>query len=334
LIKGKHPAIITEEVFLQANELLKKNNIGYKKHINNENLPLKQFIACECCGQPMTGYLHKKKYIYYYKCYTRLCHNNVGAKQVHRMFTIILEHLQLDEAYINLYKEQLLMTYRTMTEEYAEDRKSISGQLSELKSKYEKLEERYAFGEIDKPLFEKFGAQLQEQIKATEDRKEQIDVKISNPEKLFETAARFYRNLQNVWLQGDLDKRLMLQHILFPKGIHYDKLNNAFRTSEVNEMIYFMSELSEDYEQKIRRLQDFFNLPSPSVESEGFEPPDLLQSTVFKTAAIDHSASSLNSLIFLKRPPMVISGHKSRLFIDICQYWNKNIFRGMPNTLK
>ena len=32
------------------------------------------------------------------------------------------------------------------------------------------------------------------------------------------------------------------------------------------------------------------------VESEGFEPPDLLQSAVFKTAAIDHSASSLWSV--------------------------------------
>ena len=30
------------------------------------------------------------------------------------------------------------------------------------------------------------------------------------------------------------------------------------------------------------------------AESEGFEPPDLLQSTVFKTAAIDHSANSLS----------------------------------------
>ena len=34
-----------------------------------------------------------------------------------------------------------------------------------------------------------------------------------------------------------------------------------------------------------------------SVESEGFEPPDLLQSAVFKTAAIDHSASSLGQLL-------------------------------------
>ena len=29
------------------------------------------------------------------------------------------------------------------------------------------------------------------------------------------------------------------------------------------------------------------------VEREGFEPPDLLQSAVFKTAALDHSAISL-----------------------------------------
>ena len=28
------------------------------------------------------------------------------------------------------------------------------------------------------------------------------------------------------------------------------------------------------------------------AEKEGFEPPDLLQSTVFKTAAFDHSAIS------------------------------------------
>ena len=33
-------------------------------------------------------------------------------------------------------------------------------------------------------------------------------------------------------------------------------------------------------------------LVSNLAESEGFEPPDLLQSTVFKTAAFDHSAIS------------------------------------------
>lgn len=34
------------------------------------------------------------------------------------------------------------------------------------------------------------------------------------------------------------------------------------------------------------------------AEREGFEPPDLLQSVVFKTTAIDHSAISPNLKLF------------------------------------
>ena len=40
------------------------------------------------------------------------------------------------------------------------------------------------------------------------------------------------------------------------------------------------------------------------AEKEGFEPPDLLQSTVFKTAAIDRSAISPGAkLAFESVPP-------------------------------
>jgi hypothetical protein len=34
------------------------------------------------------------------------------------------------------------------------------------------------------------------------------------------------------------------------------------------------------------------NVGKVKAESEGFEPPEVLPSTVFKTAAIDHSANS------------------------------------------
>ena len=38
--------------------------------------------------------------------------------------------------------------------------------------------------------------------------------------------------------------------------------------------------------------------PDLSAEREGFEPPEPLSSTVFKTAAIDHSAISPNGMLF------------------------------------
>ena len=47
-----------------------------------------------------------------------------------------------------------------------------------------------------------------------------------------------------------------------------------------------------------RCLSDY--LKRFSAEREGFEPPEPRSSTVFKTAAIDHSAISPSGLDFLK----------------------------------
>ena len=56
------------------------------------------------------------------------------------------------------------------------------------------------------------------------------------------------------------------------------------------------------------------------AEREGFEPPEVLPSTVFKTAAIDHSAISPN------RGRVSITGAKVRTFYIPCKFFH-NFFR-------
>ena len=52
------------------------------------------------------------------------------------------------------------------------------------------------------------------------------------------------------------------------------------------------------------------------AEEEGFEPPDLLQSTVFKTAAFDHSASSPRQKYGLKYfNPKVLQNYLLLIFV-------------------
>ena len=53
------------------------------------------------------------------------------------------------------------------------------------------------------------------------------------------------------------------------------------------------------YIKKIREQLSLF--PNCLAEREGFEPPEPLSSTVFKTAAIDHSAISPRTALLLKR---------------------------------
>ena len=59
----------------------------------------------------------------------------------------------------------------------------------------------------------------------------------------------------------------------------------------------------------------------PSAEKEGFEPPDLLQSTVFKTAAFDRSAISP-----VCRSRYLIAGAKLKCFFD-CENFFETIYK-------
>ena len=57
------------------------------------------------------------------------------------------------------------------------------------------------------------------------------------------------------------------------------------------------------------------------AEREGFEPPEPLSSTVFKTAAIDHSAISPS----VKHNHFPKSGAKVLLFFELCKFLIKNL---------
>jgi hypothetical protein len=57
------------------------------------------------------------------------------------------------------------------------------------------------------------------------------------------------------------------------------------------------------------------------AESEGFEPPEDFSSTVFKTAAFDHSASSpeIDFSLFHQLKPALTAKWNSRRIINICR---------------
>ena len=49
MIEGKHPPMITKSTFLKVHQNLEKYGGGYKIELESEELPMKQFIKCDCC---------------------------------------------------------------------------------------------------------------------------------------------------------------------------------------------------------------------------------------------------------------------------------------------
>ena len=83
-----------------------------------------------------------------------------------------------------------------------------------------------------------------------------------------------------------------LQRLVFPKGIIYTKKKEAFRTEKVNSIFALIADAAKGSEENKKGTTKALPCLSPSAEREGFEPPEVLPSTVFKTAAFDRSAIS------------------------------------------
>ena len=68
----------------------------------------------------------------------------------------------------------------------------------------------------------------------------------------------------------------------------------------------------------IQKPDDFRHPAFCVAESEGFEPPDPLRSTVFKTAAFDHSANSPICVPFVREC-------KGTKIFETCKFIFKNL---------
>ena len=145
LIEGVHEKMISQELFLQVNQVRQaaqgKYGITHKKEI--EETPLKLFVKCDECGQPVTGYIVQKKNIHYYKCRTIGCCNNKNAKKLNEAFTRHLSQYALPDHLTPVLQEVVYTLLDKHTTSLQEQSTSLKARLTELQKKMDILDEKY-----------------------------------------------------------------------------------------------------------------------------------------------------------------------------------------------
>ena len=247
IIEGKHKPLVSRKDFLKINSEKSTQLKEYKT--DNDELPLKQFIYCENCNTPLTGYLVKPKGLYYYKCRTKGCSCNKSAKQLHEQFENELSSYQVDSKYIDTIKEVMIYTYDSVTKEIRENEANVKKQLSLLKTKIETIEERFAIGEIESDIYTKFKTKYKEDQKDLESNLLNSTISSSNLQIALDKALKISSNLSDIWASGDLTQKKKIQNLVFPSGLGYDKSNGKVRTTRVNSIFscipYISKELRE-----------------------------------------------------------------------------------------
>ena len=186
---------------------------------------------------------------------------NRSAISMHEAFQQLLSQYTIDRRLVEPIKRQLEYTYTNLTESNADNKKALEMRLSEIEKKIEKVQERYALGEIERPVFEKVNGKFKEEKDQIELEMGKGQKKLSNPNELIDFTVKLSTSPYEIWNNGNFTQKQNFQKMLFPEGILYDKKNNNYRTTNANsvweipqQVFKFFSSYSFDHSAKVINL--------------------------------------------------------------------------------
>lgn len=259
IVDGKHEKLVSETIFLQANNILIEKKLGLQTKKEKPEIALKRFIRCAKCNQPMRGYFAKKLSIPYYKCNTKGCQCNRNANHVNEQFAKLLDSWQVNPELLPLINEQLQITFQEYNASLDEVESSINSQISEIIVKLDRLEERFILEELTSEMYYKYRAKFEKEIDVLRAQIRQNKIEMSKLQDYISFSTLCCSNLSKMWASGDYTQRQELQNALFEGGIVYDRQNDVCRTTSDNEFINEIALLSKDTGQLSENLKQNFN---------------------------------------------------------------------------
>ena len=305
-IEGIHPPIVSREVFLKVNKLLEKTSHGGKHSKDDENLPLKRFVLSDSCETPLTGYLVRKKGLYYYKNNRIGSKENISAKKMHERFSMLLEDYQLtDTSLLKPMKQILIEGFVELHKESLNTAIELEKKVSEIEGNIDTIEKRFALGKIDESIYNKFHSEFTQELASIQREIEKTRFNLSNLEKSIEDALNYAVNLPKMWVKGNLEEKRRIQKLVFPKGIRYNFQNHDYRTFDVNPLFVCIPQLTKELPKKKKGTKAYDELLSRLVPRVGIEPTLRCQNWILNPARLPipppghkmHGKDSIISLI-------------------------------------
>lgn len=273
VVKGRHPGLITEEQFLHLNNLQQQQEHGHAHAKEVPTVPLKHHVRCHRCGKPLTAYEVKAKKLWYYKCNTRGCKLNIGARQLHGAYHDLLAQFSVAPDLIEPLKDLTAGVFHQLNQESVQERKAVEAELKQVQQKLEKMEERYALGELNRATYEKFYQKIAtEELQPVQARYAQLAADLSNLKIHTDFSVEMAAKLPTMWNITNLFTRQQMQHMLDPGGIAFAPETGLYRTGRANTIFETIASFSTDNHQQKTGLNTAKRVKSSLVGPTGIEP--------------------------------------------------------------
>jgi len=227
---GHHEPLISLYTFQQIQDKLAGKVKVHDRKDKNADFPLRGFVLCETCRQPLTASWTKgrSKHFPYYRCKTNSCvmrNKSIGKAKIEGDFEKILKGIHPKEGVLNLTKVILLDLWKKKIADLDTVRAGNEKKIDELHIKINAFLERIAKTDNDKVVsaYEKEIERLSNEELVLKESNNLLGSRSLNFETALDMTFKFLKNPYLYWSQDDLTSKKLVLKLVFSDKISYDK---------------------------------------------------------------------------------------------------------------
>jgi site-specific DNA recombinase len=236
-VRGDFEPLVSQEIFDTVQAVLSGKRVSVTPRLrSNPDFPLRHFVKCGCCGNPLTGSFSKgrsKRYPYYY-CQNNKC-NGVRVDKIdfERGFVEFLERMQPKAEYVKLFNEIVLDVWKEKQAHIVTFSIALKRHIEDLEQKRERLDETFIYEKaIDRKTYDRQRDKLNEQIVLAEMQERETKLENYDVEAVLNFAGHVILNAARLWTEFSCDQKQRLQKVLFPQGVTF--ADGIYKTAETS----------------------------------------------------------------------------------------------------
>lgn len=237
LREGHHEGLISLATYQTIQRRLHEKPKAPARPDLNEDFPLRGFVECDCCGNPLTANWSKSKTGKrhpYYLCFTKGCDNHrksIKRDQIEGDFEEVLQALQPSETAYALLRDMFKRAWDMRSASVKQTTKAVSRKLSEVEAQIDGLLDRIVDASSPRVIsaYEAKIDELEQEKLVLSERMEKTGQPQRSFEEMFELACQFLSSPWNIWKNGNLAMRRTVLKLAFEDRVSYCR-NEGLRT--------------------------------------------------------------------------------------------------------
>ncbi len=289
IIIGIHEPIISKSLFDKVQIVIdgKKQQKGVAHKKINEKFPLKGFVLCPNCHNPLRASSSKgrNQYYAYYHC-TSPCNTRYKLEDVEVWFNSFLGSITLTDNAQKLLMELIKKRFKEQTSSSQLGPKHYE-KIEALNEKIIKLQDLRVDGGIELDDYHQAKARYQNQLEDLKELEEN-QKKQSEVLKIYRNGFSKLQTIDKEFVKSDIEHKRKLIGSMFPEKLQFEE--NGVRTADINPLLLKIASINKGFKGKKKRDKSKKNDLSHDVLKVGIEPT-LPKKLDFESSASTNSAT-------------------------------------------